>query len=58
LSKRLVSRVPEAADAVDLVTQTYEWERYGSVHPPRDRVRALQAAIARLSAADAERRTV
>ena len=45
LSSRLSTRVPEIAEAVDLVTRTYEWERYGAVHPPRDRLRRVQAAL-------------
>jgi hypothetical protein len=34
LSVRLAEHVPDAAQAIALVTQTYEWERYGAVHPP------------------------
>ena len=45
LSARLAHYAPDAAEAVDLVTRTYEWERYGAVHPPRDRLRRIQAAL-------------
>jgi Domain of unknown function (DUF4129) len=45
LQDRLVSVAPEAAETVGLVTSTYEWERYGEVHPPGDRLRRIQAAL-------------
>ena len=48
LSARVAQRVPEAADAVDLVTETYEWERYGAVAPAADRLRRVQAALTSL----------
>jgi hypothetical protein len=48
LQKRLVGLEPEAADTVTLVTATYEWERYGDVHPPGDRLRRIQTALAAL----------
>jgi hypothetical protein len=49
LQERLQSAVPEAADSVGLVTSTYEWERYGEVHPATDLLRRVQAALAELS---------
>lgn len=49
LSSRLASYAPEAAEAVDLVTRTYEWERYGAIHPPRDRLRRVQGALESLT---------
>lgn len=48
LQVRLARHAPEAADAVELVTQTYEWERYGAVHPASDRLRRIRAALASL----------
>jgi len=45
LQARLREHAPETANAVDLLTRTYEWERYGAVHPPADRLRRLQAAL-------------
>jgi hypothetical protein len=48
LQSRLLQRVPEAADTVELVTSTYEWERYGEVHPATDRLRRIRQALATL----------
>jgi hypothetical protein len=48
LEKRLVLRAPDSAEAVELVTRTYEWERYGAVRPPSDRLRRVRAALASL----------
>jgi hypothetical protein len=45
---RLTRHSPEAANTVDLVTSTYEYERYGDVHPPGDRLRRLREALAAL----------
>jgi len=45
LATRLAKQAPEAADAVDLVTTTYEWERYGAIHPPADRLRTVRRAL-------------
>ena len=42
---RLARHAPGAADAVDLVTQTFEWERYGAVHPANDRLRRIRQAL-------------
>ena len=49
LSSRLARYAPGAAEAVDLVTRTYEWERYGAVHPPGERLRRVQAALETLN---------
>jgi hypothetical protein len=48
LQARLSQHTPEAAETVDLVTSTYEWERYGDVHPPGDRLRRVRNALAAL----------
>jgi hypothetical protein len=48
LQARLSQYAPDAADTVDLVTRTYESERYGARHPPRDRLRRVQAALSAL----------
>src|SRR5207248_7914334 len=48
LQARLSRYAPEAADTVDLVTRTYESERYGAVRPPGDRLRRVQAALSAL----------
>jgi hypothetical protein len=45
LQTRLLQHSPESANAVELVTQTFEWERYGAVHPPADRLRRIEAAL-------------
>lgn len=45
LQARLAKHAPASADAVDLVTSTYEQERYGAVHPPGDLLRRVQAAL-------------
>jgi len=49
LQERLLSVAPDAADSVGLVTSTYEWERYGDVHPAHDLLRRVQAALAKLT---------
>jgi hypothetical protein len=49
LQSRLNRQVPMAAESVDLVTVTYEQERYGTIHPPRDRLQRLRAALTRLT---------
>jgi hypothetical protein len=49
LQARLRQHAPEAANAVELLTTTYEWERYGAIHPPADRLRRLQAALKALT---------
>jgi hypothetical protein len=48
LSTRLQTNVPEAAQAVDLVTRTFEWQRYGAVEPQRDQLRLVHAALTEL----------
>jgi hypothetical protein len=45
LQDRLVHAAPDSREAVDLVTRTYEWERYGDVHPPNDRLQRVLAAL-------------
>jgi hypothetical protein len=50
LQARLSQQAPEAATAVDLITTTYEYERYGDVHPPSERLQRLRAALAALAA--------
>ena len=49
LQARLRRQAPEAAAAVELLTRTYEWERYGAVHPPADRLRRLRDALRQLT---------
>ena len=49
LQARLREHAPETANAVDLLTTTYEWERYGAVHPPADRLRRLRDALRQLT---------
>jgi hypothetical protein len=48
LQSRLLDREPGAADAVGLVTSTFESERYGREPPPADRLRRVQAALRQL----------
>jgi hypothetical protein len=48
LRARLAQHAPENADGLSLVTSTYEWERYGNVHPPGDRLQRVRAALAAL----------
>jgi uncharacterized protein DUF4129 len=47
-ASRLAQSLPEAADTVDLVTETFEIERYGAVSPPPDRLRRVRQALAAL----------
>lgn len=49
LSRRLRQHTPTAADSVDLVTRTYEYDRYGALHPTRDALRRLRDALHNLS---------
>jgi hypothetical protein len=49
LQDRLLTVAPDAADTVGLVTSTYEFERYGDVHPGNDLLRRVQAALRKLS---------
>jgi hypothetical protein len=48
LQARLNEHAPESATAVDLITSTYEYERYGDVAPPADRLTRLRGALADL----------
>jgi hypothetical protein len=45
LRDRLARHAPESADAVDLITGTYEWDHYGAVPAPGDRLRRVQRAL-------------
>jgi hypothetical protein len=45
LKDRLASYSPDTADAVDLVTTTYEWDHYGAIPPPGDRLRRVRQAV-------------
>jgi hypothetical protein len=45
LSARLADRVPEAAEAIDVVTTTYEWDRYGARPPRGDLLRRMRDAL-------------
>ena len=49
LEARLTDRAPEAGDAIALVTETFEADRYGGVAPPSDRLRRVREALASLS---------
>jgi hypothetical protein len=48
LQRRLALQAPEAADTVELVTTTYEWERYGEVRPAPNRLQQIRRALAAL----------
>jgi hypothetical protein len=48
LQKRLATQAPESTEAVDVVTTTYEWDRYGQIPPPPDRLRRVRQALAAL----------
>jgi hypothetical protein len=50
LQTRLAVQTPENNEAVGLVTNTYEWERYGQIPPPPDRLRRVRQALATLLA--------
>jgi hypothetical protein len=49
LQARLTQHAPESATAVDLITSTYEQERYGDIHPPTDHLTRLRAALTALT---------
>jgi Domain of unknown function (DUF4129) len=49
LQARLRAHAPQTANAVELLTSTYEWERYGAVHPPADRLRRIREAVRALT---------
>jgi Domain of unknown function (DUF4129) len=42
---RLARHAPETSEAVDLVTTTYEWDHYGAVPTPGDRLRRVREAL-------------
>ncbi len=48
LSTRLARHFPEAAPAVELITLTYEWERYGAFKPTPERLDRVREAMATL----------
>jgi hypothetical protein len=48
LQSRLARHAPELTEAVDLVTSTYAWERYGQIAPVADRLRRVRQALAAL----------
>jgi hypothetical protein len=50
LRSRLAADAPETIEAVDLVTSTYEWQRYGQIAPLADRLRRVRQALASLLA--------
>jgi hypothetical protein len=50
LQTRLSAQSPESTDAVAVVTSTYEWDRYGQIPPPPDRLRRVRQALAALLA--------
>ena len=50
LQSRLTVHDPESTDSVHLVTTTYEWERYGQIPPPPDRLRRVRQALAAILA--------
>ncbi|MDQ6672197.1 MAG: DUF4129 domain-containing protein [Chloroflexota bacterium] len=45
LKDRLATYSPTTTEAVDLVTTTYEWEHYGAIAPPVDRLRRVRQAL-------------
>jgi hypothetical protein len=45
LRDRLARQSPDTAAAVDLVTSTYEWDHYGTLPPPTDRLRRVRQAL-------------
>jgi len=45
LQHRLAHQVPESAASVDVVTQAFEWERYGGVQPRADVLRRVREAL-------------
>ena len=49
LRSRLAAHAPDATAAVDLVTSTYEQQRYGEISPARDRLQRLRAALTSLT---------
>ncbi|HEV7663002.1 MAG TPA: DUF4129 domain-containing protein [Chloroflexota bacterium] len=53
LRTRLKAHAPAVASAVDLLTTTYEDERYGNIAPHTDRLKRLDAAVEALPTAPA-----
>ena len=47
-SNRLGTQVPEAATVIDLLTQTFEWERYGGETASREKLQLLGEAVSNL----------
>jgi hypothetical protein len=48
LQSRLAAQAPETTEAVDVVTSTYEQQRYGQIPPVADRLRRVRQALATL----------
>ena len=42
------TQVPEAATVIDLLTQTFEWERYGGETASREKLQLLGEAVSNL----------
>jgi hypothetical protein len=42
---RLANHAPDTAEAVNLVTSTYEWDHYGAIQPRSDRLRRVGQAL-------------
>jgi Domain of unknown function (DUF4129) len=42
---RLANHAPDTAEAVNLVTSTYEWDHYGAIQTPGDRLRRVRLAL-------------
>jgi hypothetical protein len=45
---RLAHHAPDAAASFDLITDVYEWDRYGHKPTPRDRLNAVRRHLQRL----------
>jgi hypothetical protein len=46
LQSRLAAQEPELAAPLALLTETYEWDRYGQLVPPHERLRRAREALA------------
>jgi hypothetical protein len=46
---RLEAAYPETATIVELVTRTFEWERYGGINPSRERIDRVLEGLGSLS---------
>lgn len=53
---RLVRQAPDAAETIELVTRTFEWERYGDIPPSLDHLRRLERAVRNLPESSSPRR--